>query len=65
MEETVEQKNSYLVAQGVAVGGGLAGGSFERDGKVACLRVGDLCRRGKAQDVGGFIFAAEGFVEAA
>ena len=47
VEETVEEEDSYLVAQGVTIGGGLASGGFKGDGKVACLRVGDLGRCGE------------------
>jgi hypothetical protein len=35
VEEAVEDENFDFVGQGVAVGGGLAGGGFERDGEVA------------------------------
>jgi hypothetical protein len=35
VEEAVEEEDANFVAQGVAVGGGLAGGGFERDGEVA------------------------------
>ena len=65
MEETVEEENFYFVAEGVAVGGGLARGSVERDGQVACVLFRELLGRGEAEDVGGLIFAAEGFIELA
>ena len=61
----MEDEDAYLVAQGVTVGCGLAGGGFEGDGEVPGVGVSDLGGRGKAEDVGGFVFAAEGFVEAA
>jgi hypothetical protein len=61
----VEEEDSYFIAQGVAVGFGLAGCGFERDGEVSGVEAGDLWRRGKAEDVGGLVFAAKVFIETA
>ena len=49
----------------MAVGGGLTGGGFERDGEVARVFFCEFRGCGKAEDVGGFVFAAEGLVELA
>ena len=69
VEETVKEEDLYLFAKGVAVGGGLAGGGFERDSEVSGVGVSGLTRKGrrsgKAEDIGGFVFAAEGAIEAA
>jgi hypothetical protein len=35
VEEAVEEEDANFVAQGVAVGGGLTGCGFERDGEIA------------------------------
>jgi hypothetical protein len=64
VEETVEEEDSYLVAQGVAVGYGLAGGGLERDGEVAGVVVRDFSGGWETEDVGGFVFAAKRSVEA-
>ena len=63
VEEAVEEEDSYFVAQGVAVGGGLTGGCFKGDGEVSGVGVGDLVGSGEAEDVGGLVFAAKRFVE--
>jgi hypothetical protein len=65
VEEAVEEEDANFVAQGVAVGGGLAGSSFERDGEVTGVFDGEGRRRGEAEDVGGFVFATEALVELA
>ena len=65
VKEAVEEKDSYFVAEGVAVSAGLSGSGFEGDGEIACVGVGDFGGRRKAEDIGGFIFAAKRFVEAA
>jgi hypothetical protein len=65
VEEAVEDEDFDLVGERVAVGGGLPGGGFERDGEVAGVLGGEGGGRGKAEDVGRFIFAAESFVEVA
>lgn len=65
MEEAVEEEDFYFVGEGVAVRGCLAGGGVERDGEVTCVFFGELVRRREAEDVGGFIFAAKGFIELA
>jgi hypothetical protein len=65
VKEAVEDEDSYFVAQGVAVGGGLADGGFERDGEVAGVFGGEVCWRGEAEDVGGFVFVSEALVELA
>ena len=64
VEQAVEEQDADLDVEGVAEGGGLAGGSVERDGKVAGMDC-ELSRgRGEAEDVGGFVLAAVGAVEA-
>jgi hypothetical protein len=65
MEEAVEEKDFYFIAEGVAVGGGLAGGGVERDGEVAGVLGGECGWCGEAEDVSGFVFAAEVLVEVA
>ena len=61
----MEDEDLCLFGEGVVVGFGLAGGRFERDGEVSGVFGGEGGGRGEAQDVGGFVFAAEGFVEMA
>jgi hypothetical protein len=63
VKQAVEEEDADLVAEGVAEGLGLAGGGVERDGEIAGMVGGDLERSGEAEDVGGFVFAAEGAVE--
>ena len=68
MEEAVKQEDAELVGEGVAVFGGLAGGGVEGDGEIArvlmgCWQAGDGVGW-EAEDVGGFVFVAEGAVEA-
>jgi len=65
VQETMQQEDTNLVAQGVAVGCGLAGGGFERDGEIAGVFACYFWRCGEAEDIGGFIFAAEALVELA
>ena len=48
VEEAVEDEDFDFVGERVAVGGGLAGGGFERDGEVAGVFVGELRWRGEA-----------------
>jgi hypothetical protein len=65
VEETVEDEDFYFVAESVAVGVGLTRGSIKGDGEIAHVF---FCKGGggrEAEDVGGFVFAAEGFVEVA
>ena len=64
VQDAVQEQDADFVAQGVAMLGSLAGGGLERDGEVAGVLPGNLIRGGKAEDVGSFVFAAEGFVEA-
>ena len=49
----------------MAVGGGLAGGGVERDGEVAGVLGAKFCGRGEAEDVGGFVLAAEALLRLA
>ncbi len=65
VEEAVEEQDADFVAQGVAVGGGLAGGGVKRDGEVAGVPFGEFGGRGEAEDVGGFVLAAKALVELA
>jgi hypothetical protein len=65
MKETVEEKDLYFVAEGVAVGGGLSGGGFEGDGEISRVGAGDLSGCWEAEDVSRLIFTAKKFVEAA
>ncbi len=44
----MEDEDFDLVGEGVAVGGGLAGGGFERDGEVAGVFGGEGGGRGEA-----------------
>jgi prepilin-type processing-associated H-X9-DG protein len=64
VQKAVKEQDADLVAEAVTVGRRLTGGGFEGDGEIASDLLNVICG-GKAQDVGGFIFAAEGFVEAA
>ena len=43
----------------------MAGRGVERDGEIACVFFGELAWRREAEDVGGFVFSAEGFIELA
>ena len=65
VKQTVEEEDSHLVAQWVAEAVSLACGGFERDREVSGMSglALDLRRRGKAENVGWLVFAAEGFVE--
>jgi hypothetical protein len=65
VEESVEEEDFYLVVESVAVGGGLAGGGIKRDGKVAGVLAGECGGRGEAEDVSGFVLAAEVLVKLA
>ena len=61
----MQQEDFDLVGERVAVSGGLTGGGFERDGEIAGVFGREGRGRGEAEDVGGFVLAAEGFVEVA
>ena len=65
VQEAVEDEDADFLAEGVAVGGGLAGGGVEGDGEVAGVMLRDLWGGGEAEDVGGLVLAAKVFVEAA
>ena len=54
----------HFIAEGMVVGGGLAGGGFEGDGEVAGVFGGEFCGRREAEDVGGFVLAAKVAVQA-
>src|SRR5437868_4869831 len=65
VEEAVKDEDFDFVGERVAVSGGLTCGGFERDGEVAGVLGCECGGRGEAEDVGRFIFAAEGFIEVA
>lgn len=65
MKEPVQEEDANLVAQAVAVGRGLTESGFERDSEVAGVGLGDFGGRWEAEDVGSFVLAAEGLIQAA
>jgi hypothetical protein len=65
VEEAMEEEDFDLLGKGVAVSGGLAGGGFQRDSEIAGVFGRECGRRGKAEDVRGFVLSAEGLVKVA
>jgi hypothetical protein len=64
VEEAVEDEDLYFGFERVVVSGGLAGCGVERNGEVAGVLCGYFGWCGEAEDVGGFVLATIGAVEA-
>ncbi len=60
----MQQKDTNLIAQRVSKGCGLTGSGIERDRQIAGMTT-RIFSSGKAQYIGGFVFAAKRLVQTA
>src|SRR5579871_3296041 len=62
MKQAMQQQDANLIAQIMAIDCSLTRSSLQGDSKIASVSIRDLLRCWKAEDVSGFVLAAEGAI---